>query len=231
MVKTKIIKNRLFSFFLLFLLCFGGIIFWRRADARYAQAHPSYGFDAQNFELWRWTAQQGIRPYADVFYPYGYLFYYSNTVFFFSILLDSLSAFSLCVLLHRLWKATDFSLVRYVLIGTLLVFLYRFIGFDVWSRYGIALTAALLAPTLIQKKRVIVVLGMVYGLLFGLVQDQSIYAVLVTEFALFFVLFPRNVIFQFSFWRRFFTSSLLLAGSFAVGCIPFFVFLRQSNQV
>lgn len=173
----------------------------------------NFGFDAQNAHVWQYTARIGMLPYRDVFYPYGLLFYFQNTlsVALLGTLLVSIFTFYVtAAFLESWWFVLFFS-----------VFSVRFIGFETWSRYGIGTCAALMIPSLLRKPKVLssVLIGVCTGLLFGLVQDQAVYVALIFFFCA--ALQRRNVLALFLQ----FATGLLLGG------LPFLGYLIYTQSL
>lgn len=150
-----------------------------------------FDFDSQAFLFWQYAAIEKYVPYKDFFYPYGLLFYFKDTNFFFQTLFYAIPAL-LCSILYFLLKKIFLSrFVALLMVGVFGIFILRFIGLETIGRYGVTAIYALLFAWLFSKQvllrpMTVMAIGISIGWVFSLLNDQGVYA---TGLFLFFLLF------------------------------------------
>ncbi len=225
--------NFFFPKLFLFLFCAIFIFWWHSATNSNIKRQASYGFDAQNIEIWHWSAGKGLLPYKDVFYPYGLLFYYqeSSLVALFGVII--LTSVSLGIVLSAFWFFRESVFLAITNASLFILFILRSIGFQTWSRYGISISAAILIPAIIGRKNPIefFLLGICTGLLFGLVQDQSLYVASIFVFVLLFTWLARRTWSLSSFLRDVVLSCGIFGVGMSVGIFPFILYLQQTQSL
>lgn len=206
---------------------------WFRYTSAQEQRQLSYGFDAQNASMWKWTAKHGYLPYKDVFYPYGSLFYFQETSLLAQVVLLFLTSASLFVVLQGFWYLRS-SLSHFILNSlTFLLFLARFMGTETWTRYGIPTASAFVFSHISSKMKNfhIFMVGVLLGLLMGMIPDQGVYVLSVYVFSV----FLRWIISSNVSPKSFVSNVLLTLFPFGigvlVGLVPFVFYLLKGNLV
>lgn len=199
----------------------------------YCKIYTNYGFDSQALLAWNYSSYKGFLPYKDTFYPYGLLSYYENNILFFqltSFFIGPILYTLFFMVIKKVWQDKLYTLLIFILFY---FFIEKFIGHDVFNRYGIITILACIAAYLFFRfdylpSKITLVLGITIGLIFSLVNDQGAYGVLIVSL---FILF--NPIIKYGFRsilsRNYFKftgkSIILFSLGIIIGVIPFAVYL------
>lgn len=195
-----------------------------------------FDFDSQAFLFWQYAAIEKYLPYRDIFYPYGLLFYFKDTNFFFQLLFYTIPAILFSLLYFLLKKIYASRLGALFLVGVFGIFIVRFIGVETIGRYGGATIYALFFAWLFSKQvllrpMTVVAIGISIGLVFSLLNDQGVYA---TGLFLFFVLLNPLFHQQYGHFRqtagKIVLSIALFMSSFMIGLLPLLWYLLLHNS-
>lgn len=224
---------RMFLLFIIFFIAsFLFVWWWHGESVRTEAVGSSFGFDAQNAGVWRWTARRRLLPYRDVFYPYGLLPYFQENnpvVFFIQLTVSSLTMAIVLFSLRRELKGM-FSLVALI---AFLLFILRYVGFETWSRYGVGIAACFVLPFVVDKTRHLyqITFGIITGLLFGLLFDQALYMGVLYIVFISFAWFLERGRSLHSLVQRACMPIVLFGFGFIVGNVPFLFYLISTKSV
>lgn len=190
-------------------------------------------FDNQILLTWRFSEAIGQMPYRDVFFPYGLETYYKFGNILFSVIYYFLTPFLLTYIFFVFQKNFRNRLYSYLSLLLLFIFIIKFTGFEIFSRYGILVLFACAYAKLFYsykndlKNKYICILGIGTGLVFPLYNDQGIYA-----FILFFLfLFTDRLYRKYLKLQNLIKETILYIFGFIIGMIPFLIFLVWNNSL
>lgn len=195
--------------------------------------YQNLGFDSQIPLTWDFTSLSNFLPYKDIYFPYGLLFYLKNTVPLFSIiyfLLPVLIFVGIYIVFKYLFKN---KLIAFASFISFYLFINKYTGMESFARYGIVLGAVLFLSYVFYKRQLIsvkvsVLLGILIGVIFSLVNDQGIYILLLYIFLLVLTYFLNKS--KNTYYINFFASRLLAVGfGFVLGFLPLLIFLNIHN--
>lgn len=191
------------------------------------------GFDSQIPLVWDYTVLNKLLPYRDIYFPYGLLFYLKNTDPFMSVvyfLVPVLIFVGIYIILKYLFKNIFVALVSFI---SFYLFIFKYTGIENFARYGIVLGVSLLLSYIFHKRPIIdvkasVLLGLLIGVVFSLVNDQGVYSFLLFIFLLVFI--PLFNKFKNMNYLKYFISRLMSAGlGLIIGLLPMLTFLNAHN--
>ena len=232
-----VIKHLLkFELFLLFLLL---LIFSSYNFLKSCQFFQDLSFDNQIFIAWQHSSLVGLLPYKNIYYPYGIMTYFKNTVPLFSLLniVFTPILFSIVfIAIRNIWKN---RIICYLLFTSFFIFIVFYTNLNVFNRYGIMVCMGLLFAFLFSRRIYISVfqafaIGITTGVIFSLINDQGIYSFFL--FVLLQVLNPiiRNGLIELK-KRKYYLQILKIFFSytlgFFVGFMPFFIFLIKNDML
>ncbi len=189
-------------------------------------------FDNQALLVWEYSASLGMLPYRDIFYPYGLLYYFKSQNAAFSLLyffLTPLLFTGVFIILKNLFKDKLFSYFSFFIF---FLFIFVTTGFETFNRYGIVVVLSFLFACLFffGKKffyRSVFLTGILVGIVFSLINDQGIYALLLFfVFSIFDILVGKG----FNVYKIIKEGSTFVVG-FCIGVIPFFVYLAHQHAL
>lgn len=183
-----------------------------------------FGFDAQNLNLWAYSANLGMLPFRDVFYPYGLLAYFQQVSVPLRIIFLALPALYLSVIYGSLRKILGGRFGVNLAFLLFLIFVIRITGFDTFTRYGGAFALGLLAITSLRTWSHGIWLGIGTGLLFTGLFDQGIYAAILIG-----VVWGMKLVEKRRDIRRVLTWMLRFMIGGLIGILPFVWFISQHS--
>lgn len=195
-------------------------------------------FDSQMFVTWIYTVSKNYLPFQDVFYPYGYFYYFKSSIFLLAVidLLLKSSLFTIIYLMFRcIFNKRIFAVTSFI---AFFIFVILHTGSEVFSRYGIlvafiVLTSLGIVNNLIYKAKYNISMGLFSGLTFFLVPDQAVLCVFgyILSQAFGPLLksgFSRKVVYPH---RKIIKCSLIYFAFLAISIIPFVTFLFLSGDL
>lgn len=182
--------------------------------------YPKFDFDSQAVLTWDYNATIGQLPYRDIFFPYGILTYYKDHFFFANFIFFILIPI---LVLGMYWCFKSFSknvLLSLFYVLTFIFFIYRYIGWENFARYGAFIISSLyFAYFLSKSKKNYFLPGLISGIAFSLFPDTGIYSIFV-----FVVLF-----FSFRGIKKTLRSFAFYFLGVVIGILPIFVYLQHFN--
>lgn len=230
-----LLKKKNIEIIVLFLVT---VLFFKEELLYLCKEYSSLDFDSQALLTWDYAAFKDVLPYKEIYYPYGLLFYYreNNIVFNFFYFFMTSSLF--IILLFYLKKIWNSRVLAYLSIASLFILVKFHTGFNVFSRYGIIVTIGILYSFLLSRKKLlnyktILLLGIINGVTFSLVNDQGMYAS-----ALLLLLLPLDPILKkghkilliTSYYVDLIWNYFLVMIGFTLGIIPFFAYLIYTHS-
>lgn len=209
------IKLLLLFFFLWAIL----LIVWRPADNVL-----KFDFDAQNLNLWEYSARLGMLPFKDVFYPYGLLPYFQQVYPMLRVLYLALPALYLTCIYWIFNKMAGGGKVMKLAFILLCIFIIEVTGFETFTRYGGALVIGLLAVTSLEVGKRALGLGVLVGLLFTGLFDQGTYALILVGFSGIIKLWQDR-----RHWKKVLGWVIKFLIGVLCGILPFVLFLAQHS--
>lgn len=204
----------------------------------YCKLYIPFAFDTQALFTWDYAAVLGLFPYRDIFYPYGMLYFYRNTNFYFHLihfLLTPVLFVSVFYILKTLWGNKKIYIPLFIVFY---LFVMTHTSEDAFVGYGIFVVFSVFLGMFFYKRYekknwYVFLIGIFLGIVFSLIHSQGTY--MIGVFALSLFLFPllRD---GFSSLRksRYYQSRLVnvlsLSGGVLLGLLPFLgiLFLNQS---
>lgn len=156
-------------------------------------------FDSQLAIFWDYTALHNLIPNKDIMYPYGLLFYYKNTSLFFSSIYVLLFPALSMIILLILEKIIKNRVLTYVTFFSFIIFVLKYTGLEVFSRYGLLLGVSILLSFVYAKRTYIpksytFAFGCLIGFIFSIIQDVGLYTIFVfLFFSFFFPIFNKGI--------------------------------------
>lgn len=153
---------------------------------------PKDTFDSQLAIFWDYSSLHNLIPNKDIMYPYGLLFYYKNTLLFFSfiyVLLFPVLGISILFVLEKIIKN---KVLIYIAFLSFIFFVLNYAGLEVFSRYGLLLGISVLLILVYSKRKYIpksytFAFGCLIGFVFSIINDVGLYAIFVFLFLSFFI--------------------------------------------
>ncbi len=141
-------------------------------------------FDSQNFIVWDYAKSIGVTPFKDIFFPYGFFYYYKDSSVFFTLLYFFLILFLFVITYKAIkyfWKNIFFSFILFILF---FLFIEHITGVETYARYGIAVAGTLLFTLLSVKQKIIrgrlmFFSGICVSVCLSLIPDQGMYLLFV----------------------------------------------------
>lgn len=189
-----------------------------------------YNLDLEEFLLWNYTSLNNLFPYRDMFYPYGLFGYFKNYNALLAFLYFLVSPILLTVAFFLFKKIIKEKLVLYSSFIILYLFVFKLIGFQTFSRYGILALISLLFSYIFYSSvkirgKTLFFLGAILALFFSFITDIGIYLILSFIF-----IYAFNAGFKAK--RKYFAKDALRVGlGFLIGIIPLFLFLIYHRSV
>lgn len=191
-------------------------------------------FNSQIPLTWDFTSLNNLLPYKDIYFPYGILFYFKNTIPFLGVIsffLPTILFTSIYIIFKRVFRSKFLALASFI---SFYLFIYKYTGIENFIRYGIILFHALLFSYVFYKARVISIKvsffsGILIGCIFSLINDQGIYAFLLFIFLLAISSVLKKVE-KLNYFKFLFSRIIANLLGFVVGFLPFFIFLN-SNKI
>ncbi len=198
-----------------------------------------YNLDLQEFLLWNYTSLNNLLPYRDIFYPYGLFSYFKNYNALLALLYFLISPILFTIAFFLFKKIIKEKLILYSSFIILYLFVFKLIGFQTFSRYGILALISLLFSYIFYSSvkirgKTLFFLGAILALFFSFITDIGIYLILSFMF-----IYAFNAGFKSK--RKHFLSSKLLIDivkdapyvglGFLIGIIPLFLFLIYHGGV
>lgn len=228
----KIIRKKIFTLDITVLFIILSIVHFKDFFLSCVN-YLNLSFNQQIPLTWNFTSLNNLMPYRDIYYPYGILFYLTNNVFLVLInfFLPTILFTSIYIIFKEIFGSKLLILASF---ASFYLFIYKYTGIENFSRYGIALSLALLFSYFFYRLPSVSIklsffFGILIGSIFSLVNDQGTYVFLLFTFLLAVTPFLKKGeklnYFNFLFSRI--TANML--GVF-IGFLPFFVFLN-SNRI
>lgn len=204
----------------------------------YCKLYIPFAFDTQALFTWDFAAVLGMFPYRDIFYPYGMLYFYRNTNFFFHIIHFLLTPILFVVVFYILKAVWRSKKVYYSLFIAFYFFVVTHTSEDAFVGYGVfVLFSALLGIFFYkryeERKWSVLLVGIFLGLFFSLVHSQGTY--MTGVFVLSLLLFPLlrdgfSSLLKPGYYYSRLVNILNLVCGVTLGLLPFFalLFLNQS---
>jgi hypothetical protein len=197
--------------------------------------YPALGSDNQALLFWKYAAGTGLLVYKDIFYPYGLLPYYQDQNIFFALFYFLLTPVLLSIIFlifKYLFKDKLFSITTIIIFY---LFIVTLTGFEVFTRYGSLAAAAMVFAYLFYKnktKKIFFGSGIVVGLLFALLNDLGIYALLLfVVMAVIDMLIKAGWRVKLSHLLRILKTVGVFVLGFSFGLLPFVVYLFTTNSL
>lgn len=189
-----------------------------------------YNLDLQEFLLWNYTSLNNLLPYRDIFYPYGLFSYFKNYNALLALLYFLISPILFTVAFFLFKKIIKEKLVLYSSFIILYLFVFKLIGFQTFSRYGILALISLLFSYILYSSakirgKALFFLGAILALFFSFITDIGIYLILSFIF-----IYAFNAGFKAK--RKYFARDVSYIGlGFLIGIIPLFLFLIYYGSI
>lgn len=221
-------RGHLILFIFLSILSFPNII-------NLCKNYIDLNYDYQIIYTWEHSASIGLLPYRDIFYPYGFLSFYKGSNIIFAIiyyLITPILFTFLFVFINKVYKNRFYS---YSFLLVLFIFILRYAGFDVFSRYGILIVFGYICSLLFYYQKAnyekkVFLLGLTAGIIFILYNDVGIYScVLYSLFLLVDLGLKRQFKNALAYLYSIIVNLSIFITGFLLALIPFVLFLlRQS---
>jgi hypothetical protein len=195
------------------------------------------GYDIQEFLLWNYASLRNVILYRDIFYPYGLLHYFRNDNSLFLLLNYLITPLIFTVIFYLLRIILKNRHFLYLSSFFLFVFVCAVTGLDVFSRYGIFISFSLLYSYLLYSKKIKLrlcklLIGLILGLVFSLVNDQGSYLIFSYVFLyLFNEVINKKIIFSLRYCSHLILDNIYQGMGFFIGLIPLLFYLALNNSL
>ncbi len=205
----------------------------------YCKLYIPFAFDTQALFTWDYAAVLGLFPYKDIFYPYGMLYFYRNTNFYFHLihfLLTPILLVSVFYILKVLWGNKK---IYYSLFITFYLFVMTHTSEDAFVGYGVFVVFSAFLGIFFykhyeEKNWCVFLIGIFLGIVFSLIHSQGTY--MMGMFVLSLFLFPllRDgflTLFRSKYYQFRVANVVSLAGGVLLGLLPFLGILFIHNSL
>lgn len=219
-----------FFFILLGILSYG-------LDSFFCLIYPKFNFDSQIPMTVNFVSSNTFLPYRDIYFPYGILFYLRQHNILFStmfVFLPPLLFVSFLLYFKKLWNKNIYAYISFFF---LFYFVAAFPGIETFRRYGVIAVLGLFFSYIFYKNVFVksftsLLIGILIGIVFSLINDQGIYAFLLYSLLLFVNPLIRNGISQLKI-RKYYTYLFFGVTSFITGVffgfLPFLIYLAYNK--
>jgi len=178
-------------------------------------------------------------PYKETFYPYGLLYYFKNFYLFWHGIYLLLTVTICFIFFLMLKNIIHRRIIFYVFYVFFLIFVRNFIGFEVFSRYGLITAFGIGVSYFIYcspclKRKSIFLWGFLLGMIFSIVFDQGIYAIMLSCLLIFTHMFlykDKKLVSLNLKVRWYFAQLFFLFLGICSGLIPFTLYLLKSHSL
>src|SRR3972149_2451289 len=185
-------------------------------------------FDSQELTTWEYSANRGLLPYKDVFYPYGIFSYYYKSIAILKMIymFESIALiFGFYLVLRKIIKNKNYLLSSLIFLSAVVLL----IGNESFVRYGIFYFLALYFGQILIKKNAsksaFFISGLLSGLTFSFFFDLGAYLIVVTSV----FIFVKEFLFRKYFsLNSFIISILFFTGGIIIGLIPIVIYLSNN---
>lgn len=200
--------------------------------------YKNLNFDSQSLFMWEYSAWKGLLPYKDVFYPYGLFPYFVSTNYILQVFYYLFFLIILLTFFYILRKLFQKRLIVYFLFFFFVVFINRFIGAEIFIRYGSPIAILSIFILFLDYKshsinwKKLLIFSFISGILFNLFNDSGIYLLL----SIIFVILTFPLIYgnfkhltKTTNIKKVFFHLIIVSLGFILGFVPMLYYLISKN--